>query len=719
MSVQTPEVSFDTRFFDSLSELSAAESQRVTEAIAKFLKAPTSPGLNLEALKGDSSLMSIRASRSIRVILHRRGSTFVVLFAAQHDEAYDRIARGKFFINPHARRMGFVASDVQFAPAEPRSIRSNVSAGPAPFDHWTTSELVASGLTLQEAAALRDLVDEEGLVSLIDAGWSDDRVDFAIELLELTFEDWKRQKETANVEDANEKRLRSAIRDFGALAGLSQLLGVEEAERLAAAPIEEWMLFLHPDQHSIVDRVFLGPARVRGGAGTGKTVVLLHRAAALSKRIGKHEQILVTTYINSLPPILERLFVRLPNAIPDRVEFMNVHRLAFKICHDAGEPQRVETRDVNASFAIAWRSVVTQGSSIDRASLSPAYMREEIETVIKGRSIIEFNDYLQLSRVGRRTQFNGPVRRQTWELMLAWNNEMSARGVVTFNDVVSKAKFIADTKEIPTYRAILVDEAQDLTLTGLQLLRSLVNGQGVDVSDGLFITGDGAQRIYPGGFTLRQAGIEVRGRTAVLRHNYRNTDEIYDTAVSIGGNDEIEDLDEQFRRSEAPAELDRHGARVELLQTSSSSEQSDALGRRLQDLVNRDTSVNFGDIAVLYPTNHQAEQARNDLKVRGIPVQDLKEYEGRTNEFVKVGTYHRAKGLEFKVVFLPSLSSGEFPRPKAEGRVDREYEDQRNLEVSALFVAMTRARDRLILASVGRPSEVLQPVLNRLEIHGA
>src|SRR5690606_35964856 len=108
---------------------------------------------------------------------------------------------------------------------------------------------------------------------------------------------------------------------FGALAGLSPLFVEDELERSASAPIEEWMLFLHPDQRSLVDREFNGPARVRGAAGTGKTVVALHRAAALAKRYDPDEgRILVTTYINSLPPVLEQLYRRLPTAAPDRVE---------------------------------------------------------------------------------------------------------------------------------------------------------------------------------------------------------------------------------------------------------------------------------------------------------------------------------------------------------------------------------------------------------------
>ena len=99
----------------------------------------------------------------------------------------------------------------------------------------------------------------------------------------------------------------------------------------------------------------------------------------------------------------------------------------------------------------------------------------------------------------------------------------------------------------------------------------------------------------------------------------------------------------------------------------------------------------------------------------GFATQDLKDYDGTPNDSVKVGTHHRAKGLEFKVVFLPGLSDGEFPRSAPNGMDDQEYADQLALQMSALFVAMTRARDRLVLSCTGDPSPVLEPIISLVE----
>jgi superfamily I DNA/RNA helicase len=127
-----------------------------------------------------------------------------------------------------------------------------------------------------------------------------------------------------------------------------------------------------------------------------------------------------------------------------------------------------------------------------------------------------------------------------------WDQELETAGVMDFPDVVLRARDHARRRLEPSYRAAIIDEAQDLTLVGLQLVRNLVNGHGSDRPDGLVIVGDGAQRIYAGGFTLRQAGVEVRGRTAVLRTNYRNTAEIVQAAMALAGGEQVDDLGDSY-----------------------------------------------------------------------------------------------------------------------------------------------------------------------------
>ncbi|HMS14945.1 MAG TPA: 3'-5' exonuclease [Microthrixaceae bacterium] len=720
-ATMAPQVSFDEEYFESLARLQPIESKRVNDALLQFRKDPDHRGLNFESLKGAlRKLYSIRAGQDLRIILFRRGNSYVFWFADHHDAAYERARRAQFVINPTTEFMGFVEpgeAPSTGATAERSTATTQTPDRPRPFDHWRDEELEAAGFEASEVGQLRALISETDLCDLEARGWTEERIELAIDLLEYTPEQWVARGSIEQEGKASEERLRHAVDRFGAVAGLSPFFSEDELERIAAAPIEEWMMFLHPDQRAIVDKEYAGPARVRGAAGTGKTVVVLHRAAALSKRFesGPTGRILVTTYIRSLPLVFEQLFARLPDADPARVDFVNADRLAYRICAEAGVKPRLDTKGVDAAFASAWRKVVTAGSPIDRAGLTRGYLSDEIRYVIKGRGIAEIDDYLDLKRTGRRTQMAEQLRRNVWELKQAWDEAMAQRNVEDFHDVVIRARDVARSRQTPMYRAALIDEAQDLTLVALQLIRALVNGPGPDRPDALFIAGDGAQRIYAGGFTLRQAGVEVRGRTSVLRVNYRNTDEVYRVAIGVAGGDQIEDLDEEYRRSDEPTALGRSGAPAELLVGTSFDDELDRIAARIRALTTDDDGVGAGDIAVCCATNKLAKAAVACLSLHGISTQELDKYDGVANGLVKVGTHHRVKGLEFKVVFLPGLTDGEFPRPPANGMDPKEYEDQHALNMSALFVAMTRARDRLVLSCTDHPSEVLGPVIGRLQ----
>lgn len=725
MPIVEPRVSFHEGYHSSLAKLDPTDAHRVNDALLLFLRDPNHPSLNLHPVEGAAKgFMSLRASQELRVIVYQRGNTFVWLFADHHDAAYQRAVRMRLVIEPDQGLTIIGMSGTGGEPACGTSLaREDPSTPDAPpdrrlLDHWTDAELEQAGFGEEERSQLRDLAVPDDALALIGV-WDEDRVARVLEMIELTPELFFAPALTGADEDKGaETRLQDAITRFGALAGLSPLFDEEELERIAAAPIEEWMLFLHPDQRSLVQREFAGPARVRGAAGTGKTVVALHRAAALCKRYpGEEDRILVTTFIKSLPPVLERLFGRLPNGDPDRVEFINVDKLAYRICQEAGQRPRLDVRAIDAAFAAAFRSTVTAGSPLERAGLTRDYLKEEIRAVIKGRGVAQLDTYLELRRTGRRTQFGAAMRAQTWELKEAWDAEMAKRDTVDFHDVVLRARDLARQRTSPTYRAVIVDEAQDLTLAALQMLRALANGGGPDRPDGLFIVGDGAQRIYPGGFTLRQAGVEVRGRTAVLSVNYRNSREIYRAAVAVAGADLIEDLDEEYQRGEEPALVNRSGAPVELLAAADPDEEIKMIFRRIETLMECDAPVGPGDIGICCATNQRANEVRRAVDRAGFAAQDLAHYDGTPNDMIKVGTHHRAKGLEFKVVVLPGLTEGKFPRPPAPGMSEGEYADQLALQMSALFVAMTRARDLLILTCHGDPSPVLEPIIGEVVCH--
>ena len=285
-----------------------------------------------------------------------------------------------------------------------------------------------------------------------------------------------------------------------------------------------------------------------------------------------------------------------------------------------------------------------------------------------------------------------------------------------FPDIIRRAWDLSRQRPEAMFSHAIVDESQDLTLVGLQMIRALVNGSGgTDVDDGLFIVGDGAQRIYPGGFTLGQAGIDVRGRSTVLRTNYRNTRQIIETAMACTGGQTVNDLGDEYARGDADAEAMRDGAGPVLVLADDFSASIDFVAEQVH-LLRQLGGLGLGDVGVCAPSNRLVKSAMTALKTAGLDSQDLAKFDGRSNNLVKVGTFHRAKGLEFKVVFLLGMSAGSFPSPRLAGQAEAEYADQRSLQISQLFVAMTRARDRLFVVCDGEPSKVVADAVEQFEL---
>lgn len=462
---------------------------------------------------------------------------------------------------------------------------------------------------------------------------------------------------------------------------LFDLADLEQAiiEAAAAEPIESWMAFLHPDQARFVRRSWNGPARVRGPAGTGKTVVGLHRAAYLAAtRTGR---ILVTSYVRTLPPVLGGLFARLAPDAMDRVEFCGLHAWARRFLVDRGARLTIDPRQLDTAFALAWlRS--GKNSVLSRLDLPVSYWRDEIDAVIKGRGLTEFEQYAELARPGRKTRLTTAQRAAVWDVYQEYDEQLRTRGVDDFNDLLIKA--LAETQRQPVdppYAAVIVDEVQDLTCLGLQLVHALVG----DRPDGLMLIGDGQQAVYPGGFTLREAGVAVTGRSTVLRVNYRNAAEILEFARNVVSRDEFDDLGDQPETGMRDVVAARPGGRTIVMRADDIVSHDIAMLKQLRQIVDNG-HARIGDIAVLTPSNELANRYVRVLRERGVPAIALADYTGTSVNSVKVGTYQRAKGLEFAYVFLPQLDDDS-------GDTDENAELARR----RLFVAMTRARDGLWL----------------------
>jgi hypothetical protein len=446
-----------------------------------------------------------------------------------------------------------------------------------------------------------------------------------------------------------------------------------------AKPIESWMTFLHPSQVRLVRRSWNGPARLRGPAGTGKSAVGLHRAAYLAAT--RPGRILVTSFVRTVPDVLRALYERLSPDTVDRVEFTNVHRWAKRLLDERHVRYELDPPAAAAALRRAWARA---GEPL--AGIAPfEYWRDEIGCVLKGRGITEYADYANLARVGRRTALGADVRAAVWDLYSAYDDELRSVGVCDFDDVLIRALSEVRREPIdPPYTAVVVDEVQDLTKIGLQLVHALVG----DEPDGLLLIGDGQQAIYPGGVTLAEAGVSVAGRAHVLSINYRNAAEILDAAAAFVADDTFDDLDGQPEDGRRDVTVIRSGGHTTVCEQPDVHAHDAALAAAIRGARGE---CSFGDMAVLAPARYLVRHYEDLLRQHGIPVELLTDYAGRTTDAVKVGTFKRAKGLEFKVVFLPRFHD----RAPSAATQDAVALDRRER-----YVAMTRARDVLWIGQV-------------------
>ena len=729
-------VEFSESFLDSVQGQSARNDQylgQVWETINVLKRKPFgSPKIQThqvgKARNGKTIYSSDVGGRKSdrRLVWQLFNRTIVLLLYGQH-KVQDRAKRISVAFDPNEQRVVVTVAAEGGDAVEQHYAEHRLRAGRL-FMAWDDRELAEFGFADHVVEVLRALDSDDELLELETAMAKSD-FDRALNLLLFDHPDGEAAAAAEldaviEAEDAagsaeepeatdEDVELEAQLLDPSAGAWFSTA-EPEFLKEILDKPIEDWMVFLHPEQREIVERTFSGPARVRGSAGTGKTVVGLHRAAYLAKNREGNKPILFTTFVKSLPPVFESLYARLPGANPQAVEFVHIDRLARQICRRAGLDLTTTPKLIDQAYTTAWNRLVTRSSPLGIAGFSARYVRDEITIVIKGRGLRTLDEYLEVRRTGRRAALGKAQRAQVWELMTEWDTEMARLGTVDFADVIMRARDVARGQTEPTFHAAIIDEAQDLTLVGLQLVRSLVNGAAGDRPNALMILGDGAQRIYPGGFTLKQAGITVTGRSALLKTNYRNTDEIVSLAMAVTGDLTVSDHGEEFKRGDAPATALRSGTKPLLVEANSVDDEIDWIMHRLPELVESDR-IGYGDIGLLVPTNRLANRLAATLEEAGVPVEKLEEYDGRSVDAVRVGTFHRGKGLEFKAVFLPGMARGRFPLKNDEAESEDELAESFELGQSQLFVAMTRARDLLVVSYDREPSEVLIEHLDRFE----
>ncbi len=490
----------------------------------------------------------------------------------------------------------------------------------------------------------------------------------------------------------------------------------------------EWQLFLHPQQRALVERRANGPMRVSGGAGTGKTVIAVHRAVELAKRDkagGQEPRILLTTYTRNLADDLRRQVAQLEPRLPfteklsePGVMVSGLDRVARRILQQAGakiSPIAQEVigqprgRVLTYPRENVWQEVLTlMGDELPEGLRSADFLESEYELIVLPQHVTTLKQYLRVRRPGRGVALDRSKRAAVWKAMERYRDRSADLGVTSFDEQLALAAAWLDheaTLGTPRpFRHVLVDEAQDLTPAHLQLLRALVEPG----PDDLFLAEDSHQRIYGKKITLSHYGIQVRGRSRRLTRNYRTTRQNLDVAFGILDPGAYEDMEGQAEEHHYVSP--RSGPEPLLLHATDRADELSKAAELLtvwleQDRDSEDSAPE--SIAILVRDRYQRDAVVNGLAQHGIEARAVdREAAGRGRPVVM--TMHRAKGLEFRKVLLFDVSKNAIPRPLRDQQYsDADGDDALLRERSLLYVAATRARDQLAISWSGEASPLI------------
>ena len=678
-----------TTFLESVAKLPMGDRGRFFSLQTKFVQSLANASASLERLHRAkaSNVWSARASQELRAILHKDGPVWIFVYGGRHDQAY------KWAENHDVKRHGTTGQLQIVAPVEPglptatHAIvrRPSGPRKPPIFARHRGEYLLSVGVPENWLQTIRELRSEEDLYQACEK-LPEDVADMLLRLADgepvVPPEPLPRHRPITEA-PGMQSRFFFVSDDVQGLRAALQ------------APLERWIAFLHPDQRSMVERTFNGPAKVSGSAGTGKTVVAMHRARALARR---GEQVLLTTYTRTLARNLRRgLGMLCSDEELKSVDVRTVDSASRRIARKGGVRVRPDTNRTIPRILEECRS----GSAPFAMS---RFVEQEWDRVIQMQGIESWDDYRDARRIGRGTRLATAERRQLWPVFKATLGRMGEEGICTWDGMATIAgRLLRDGKVASPYTAVIVDEVQDLTVSKLRFLRALCESQ----PQNFMVCGDAGQRIYPGGFSLRALGIEVRGRSTVLGVNYRTSKQIQVWADGVRAA-EVDDMD-GHREERVETRSVFRGPEPRGIGARTRAEEAKVALEAIQEWLR--AGYGIGEIAVFAPAGRLLEPLQQELDRSKVAWSNLAQDGSAPREAMQMGTMHRAKGLEFKVVAVIGCEKENLPgyhARKIEDPVERRaaIDLQRNL----LYAAMTRARDELVVTWAGQPSPFLAAI---------
>ena len=727
MSKLQPKVALGDGFLQAFAAIPRAQQKAVMSFVSKFRANPRASGINYEVIRNarDPNFRSVRIDQNYRgiVLSPEQGNVYVLLWVDKHDDAYTWAVRHRCQIHPTTGSLqlfevehGQEAQDDSGA-ANESAVQAQVTQVEKPQKQHSTEPL----FNLDDATLLSIGVPQERL-ALVKSVASEQELEkiearLPIEAFEALYllaagtslpdvlQEYAASKQAKPVDTQD---FEAALEHPATQRRFHVPEDEQELGRMLNAPLERWRVFLHPSQRQLVERDWNGPVRVLGGAGTGKTVVAMHRARWLVSQPSwpKGARLLFTTFTSNLAlDIADNLRKICTPEQSQRIEVINLDAWVSQFVKRNGYQSSIiypGGRDTNYERCWAQAMALVPGE----LGLPDSFYQEEWQRVILTQQVRSRQEYFTASRIGRGVALNRRQRADIWPVFEEMREQLARGGFVTAEDAVHYAlELLSQGDDKRSYHAVVVDEGQDFAAEALSLLRALVPEQLND----MFIVGDAHQRIYQRKTSLSQCGVNIMGRGRKLKINYRTTELIRRYATALLEGVEVDDLDGGLDGTQDYRSLVLGQAPIVQNCTDMASE-GQWIVAQVQQL--QGEGVPLSEICIVARTNRLCSEYETVLQNHGLPTHTLsrQKVDDRSQDGVRFATMHRIKGLEFRCVMMAGINAGVVPLRVAMN-ASQDVVEQRltDLNERALFhVAATRAVRYLYISSHGTPSEYLQ-----------
>ena len=680
-------------FMQSFARLPEQMQRRTVNFLEKFEADPAAQGFNYETINAaaDKKIKSVRINDAYRAIVKQeeRTGTYVLLWVDHHDEAYNWAANRRCEINSVTGKLQVFC--VEEGTMEPVPEQPEESTGL--FSALSEDDLLKMGVPQRYISLVRSIKDYrkfDNIKYLLPAD--------SVENLEWIANDIPAEEVLGMIADAEKP-----AGENGELVSDNSFVIIDDQEELRNVingSLEKWRVFLHPSQRSIVDKNYAGPARVLGEAGTGKTVVAMHRAKRLASMLGPNQKVLFTTFTTNLADDIKANLKKICTEKEySNIEVTSMDAWVSRFLAGKGWPAKlVYGKDLKPY----WERAV---SKYPGTGLGREFFSEEWAAVAAPNEAFSFYSYIQTSRVGRGTRLDRQKKAEVWKVFEEFINMTKADKVMDIDTAIFACKELIKKEPVSNrYPNIIIDEGQDFSANAYSLIRAIA---GEEHENDIFIVGDSHQRIYRRKAALSRCGINIKGRSSKLRVNYRTTEEIRKYAFSILSGLSFDDLDgndDQGRESRSFT----HGPGPESRNFNTQNEESDFICKEINRLISGGALAK--DICLVARTKKLLDVYMKSLSGSNIRYYEVKpgKYDDRSLDGVRIATMHRVKGLEFQYVFIAAASKGIIPLESAIDHTDIVSENEtEKAERCLVYVALTRAQKYACITSFGKPSPFL------------